>query len=55
MPSKRIVCYVPPEHHHRLKAHLALQGKSISKWIREQVEQLLDSIEDDDDRLERGT
>lgn len=39
---RRTVIYVPIELLRRLKAKLALEGKSVSEWFRKKAEQYLD-------------
>lgn len=40
-PHQRVVVYLDPRDHRRLKAKLALRGSSVSEWFRQMVRRLL--------------
>ncbi len=43
VPEIRINVFVPADLHRRLKATLALQGKSLRQWVIESAEQTVES------------
>lgn len=40
---KRIVAWVSEEEHRKLKAKLALKGRTVADWLRSKIKQEIDS------------
>lgn len=41
--TKRVVVYVSEEQHRQLRSKLALEGGSVSSWVRDQIEKFLEN------------
>lgn len=41
--TRKVVVYIPEEHHKRLKSRLALLGQSVSEWVRDKIKVFLNT------------